>query len=536
MGSGLSAFPSLSGLNGTTTNTGSNSSFPYTTATLGTDGQTVTIVFPQSENVGSRPGRFTVSSAIVSGDIISYVSGSPGTTLVYKQSIGVLALQGDSTVTLSWANHGSSGDMTPSLPNFTNGPVVNNSTVLNFLVSATVSTSGTQLTTVWGTNTTGTTSDGLTLTTSSGIPSLTYVSGSGTTTLIHTIGTTVYSGDTPTLAYSGTGLTPSPSSFSGTSVTNNSTQNPPAPTVTSITNGSITISGGFPAGGSTVTINGTNLSSASSVKFGSTSATILSNTSTVITATDPGGTSGTTVDITVVTAGGTSATSSSDKYFWLTTPTAYWKLNESSSTRVDQMSNPCNLSVTGTINQTAGLITNAASPGTAASRLSNSSLPGKMSPGSGAWTITSWFYPTTNPSLSEAILTFGNTFNGFNLTYTGSNYEGQIFQSNQSQQSLTTTDGIALNTWHLVMLNFDGSHLNLQIDNGTIHQVAASASTAFTSVYLSGGLSVNGTNASATGDSMCENAYWVGHTLSSNESTILYNSRTGHTCNGTNWL
>ena len=84
-----------------------------------------------------------------------------------------------------------------------------------------------------------------------------------------------------------------------------------APTVTGISPTS-----GATAGGTSVTITGTNLTGATAVKFGTTSATINTNTATQITATSPAGSAG-QVDITVVTAGGTSATSASDKFTYV---------------------------------------------------------------------------------------------------------------------------------------------------------------------------------------------------------------------------
>jgi hypothetical protein len=75
------------------------------------------------------------------------------------------------------------------------------------------------------------------------------------------------------------------------------------PTVTSLATTS-----GPTAGGTTVVITGTNLSAATGVKFGTTSATgLTANTATSITVTAPAGSAG-TVDVTVTTAGGTSAT------------------------------------------------------------------------------------------------------------------------------------------------------------------------------------------------------------------------------------
>ncbi|MFF9785189.1 IPT/TIG domain-containing protein, partial [Streptomyces nigrescens] len=73
----------------------------------------------------------------------------------------------------------------------------------------------------------------------------------------------------------------------------------PAPVLTTLSPPS-----GPTAGGNVVTINGTNLAGATSVKFGSNSAVLLTNTATQITVIAPAGTG--TVNVTVTTAGGTS--------------------------------------------------------------------------------------------------------------------------------------------------------------------------------------------------------------------------------------
>ena len=90
-----------------------------------------------------------------------------------------------------------------------------------------------------------------------------------------------------------------------------------APAVTSVTPGS-----GPVAGGTSVTITGTNLGSATAVHFGSAAATILADSATQITTTSPaaGGTG--SVDVTVTTAGGTSAATAAD-HFTYTSPAAY---------------------------------------------------------------------------------------------------------------------------------------------------------------------------------------------------------------------
>ncbi len=79
-------------------------------------------------------------------------------------------------------------------------------------------------------------------------------------------------------------------------------------------------SSGPAAGGTSVTITGTNLASASAVDFGTTAASITADGATSITVTSPTH-SAATVDVTVTTAGGTSATSSADQFTYDPVPT-----------------------------------------------------------------------------------------------------------------------------------------------------------------------------------------------------------------------
>ncbi len=82
----------------------------------------------------------------------------------------------------------------------------------------------------------------------------------------------------------------------------------PQPAVTAISPNS-----GVPSGGTTVTITGSNFSGVTAVRFGSTAATfVMVNSVTQITATSPAGSG--TVDVTVTAPGGTSSTSTADKF------------------------------------------------------------------------------------------------------------------------------------------------------------------------------------------------------------------------------
>jgi len=88
----------------------------------------------------------------------------------------------------------------------------------------------------------------------------------------------------------------------------------PAPTVTSVSPNF-----GPQAGGTSVVITGTNLSGATAVLFGATTASHVVNSATQITAISPAGTG--TVDVRVTTTGGTSAISGADQFSYLATPT-----------------------------------------------------------------------------------------------------------------------------------------------------------------------------------------------------------------------
>ncbi|KAB8066534.1 IPT/TIG domain-containing protein [Janthinobacterium violaceinigrum] len=82
---------------------------------------------------------------------------------------------------------------------------------------------------------------------------------------------------------------------------------------------SISPTSGPIAGGSTVTISGTNFSGATAVTFGGTAATAFNvNSATQITATAPAGTG--TVDVRITTIGGTSATSANDQFTYVGIP------------------------------------------------------------------------------------------------------------------------------------------------------------------------------------------------------------------------
>lgn len=154
------------------------------------------------------------------------------------------------------------------------------------LSSATIGTNGTTVTLTFseavsiGSGGNG----GFAITPSGGAATLSYSSGSGSSSLVYTASRTILQGETATIAYTqpGNGVEDAAgndlASFSGTSVTNNSTQTAGGPTITSTSDDT-------PTDGSTLTVNGTGFGTntgSAGITLGGTSVTPSSWTSTAI--------------------------------------------------------------------------------------------------------------------------------------------------------------------------------------------------------------------------------------------------------------
>ena len=87
----------------------------------------------------------------------------------------------------------------------------------------------------------------------------------------------------------------------------------PAPTVTGVSPNT-----GPTAGGTSVTITGTNFTGATAVKFGGTAATVVHGQQRHLDHRDVAGAAAGTVDVTVTTPGGTSATGAADQFTYVT--------------------------------------------------------------------------------------------------------------------------------------------------------------------------------------------------------------------------
>ncbi|ATH12111.1 cell shape determination protein CcmA [Delftia acidovorans] len=198
------------------------------------------------------------------------------------------------------------------------------------------------------------------------------------------------------------------------------------PTVTSISPTS-----GPQAGGTTVTLTGTNLGGATAVTFGATAATGFTvNSATQITATAPAGTG--TVDVRITTAGGTSATSAADQFTYVPAPTV---------TSISPTSGPqaggTTVTLTGTnlsgatavtfgATAATGFTVNSATQITATAPAGTGTVDVRITTvgGTSATSAADQFTYVPAPTVTSVSPASGSSIGGTTVTLTGTNFTG----------------------------------------------------------------------------------------------------------------
>ena len=154
---------------------------------------------------------------------------------------------------------------------------------------------------------------------------------------------------------------------------------------------------------------------------------------------------------------------------------AYWKLDEASGVRIDSHG-ANNLSDNNTVTQAAGKLGNAAKFTAANSEYLSHADNADLSMGAGVrMTITAWVYLDSRTGTEETIA--GKRDIGsleYSLRVDASNQFSFFVSSNGSTASVVTADASVLSTWYFVVAWYDGTNINLQINNGTVHSTAFS--------------------------------------------------------------
>ena len=201
---------------------------------------------------------------------------------------------------------------------------------------------------------------------------------------------------------------------------------PSIPTVSAVSPSS-----GPTAGGTSVTVSGTNFTGVTAVKFGTASATgVTVNSTTSITATAPAGSG--TVDVTVTASGGTTATSSADHYTYAAAPTV---------TAVSPTSGPTSggtpVTITGTNLTGASAVKFGTTVATGVTVTSATSVTATAPAGSGTVDVTVTtpggssatssadqftYVVSATPTVTGLSPTSGPTAGGTSVTVTGTNF------------------------------------------------------------------------------------------------------------------
>ncbi|MBW0370301.1 IPT/TIG domain-containing protein (plasmid) [Ensifer adhaerens] len=200
-----------------------------------------------------------------------------------------------------------------------------------------------------------------------------------------------------------------------------------APTVTSVSP-----TAGSTGGGTTVTITGTGFSAANptgAVKFGATNASYTINSNTQITATAPANSAG-TYDITVTTPGGTSATSASDQFTYVTAPTV-----TSTSPAAGPTGGGTSVAITGTGFTGATAVTFGATPAASYTIINSTQITATAPAGTGtvdirvtttggtsATSASDQFTYVLPPTVTAVSPTAGPTGGGMTVTITGTGF------------------------------------------------------------------------------------------------------------------
>jgi large repetitive protein len=217
---------------------------------------------------------------------------------------------------------------------------------------------------------------------------------------------------------------------SATGVANQFTYVTPAPTVTAVAPNS-----GSTAGGTVVTLTGTDFTGATGVNFGVTAATSFTvNSATSITATAPAGAAG-TVNVRVTTAGGTSATGVANQFTYVTpAPTVTAVAPNSGSTAGGTVVTLTGTNFTGATGVTFGVTAAASFTVNSATSITATAPAGAAGTvnvrvttagGTSATGVANQFtYVTPAPTVTAVAPNSGSTAGGTVVTLTGTNFTG----------------------------------------------------------------------------------------------------------------
>lgn len=211
---------------------------------------------------------------------------------------------------------------------------------------------------------------------------------------------------------------------------------------------------------------------------------------------------------------------------------SYWKLEEASGTRVDQIGNN-SMSATNAPGNAAGKVGQALLLASASSQYLSVADNATNKLTAGSFTIAGWLlFNSINAGGGNAWLAKDSSTAGraYNCDQNSNNF--RFFTQGGGGSNLVATTGVAIATatWYFVACWFDSvaGSLNIQVNNGTIFTQTGAAGPAVSTAPLNIGQSgYAGSNAYWDGE-IDEVGIWT-KVLSASQRTNLYNSGAGTT-------
>lgn len=144
----------------------------------------------------------------------------------------------------------------------------------------------------------------------------------------------------------------------------------------------------------------------------------------------------------------------------ITTPVAYWKLDESSGNAADSVGS--NTLTNGSVTYAAGKINNAA---TFTTGLTSSTSPVS---GTGAWSISMW-YKSSTTGTNKQLLLFGNSSQASKATiYLYASTTNNIQLDTSGAGLITSSSAATLNgSYHHLVVTSSGNSFNMYIDGAS---------------------------------------------------------------------
>lgn len=208
---------------------------------------------------------------------------------------------------------------------------------------------------------------------------------------------------------------------------------------------------------------------------------------------------------------------------------SYWKLDETSGTRLDSCGTN-NLTSNGSTGSTAGKIGNAAQFVPALSQNLSLADNASLSIGAGvSLSISLWVYPTGTGNRTILSKGFGPNGGGYLIYLLGTDrILWQIYEG--GSQYGVQSDVLSLSTWHHVVVTYDVSTTKMQVylDNGTPAEQASGPTSIpdDTGTFRIGAFTAGGDYFDGAID---ETGLWKSRVLSASDVTSLYNSGAGLT-------